>query len=134
MGRFPEKLVEKLAQRIENNSLRKLTKSNSRIDFSSNDYLGFAHSEIIFDKAHHYLLDSNLKLNGATGSRLLSGNHALYAETERYIAQFHKSESALIFNSGYDANLGFFSLFPAWPKLVKLFILFFQALMRVFNR
>src|SRR5690606_21065317 len=46
--------------------------------------------------------------NGATGSRLLSGNFELYDEAERYLASFHQAESALIFNSGYDANLGFF--------------------------
>jgi 8-amino-7-oxononanoate synthase len=36
----------------------------------------------------------------------------LYTETEKYIAQFHQAESALIFNSGYDANVGFFSAVP----------------------
>ena len=50
--------------------------------------------------------------NGATGSRLLTGNHSLYTETETSIAQFHHSDSALLFNSGYDANLGFFSAVP----------------------
>ncbi|MFZ4679504.1 MAG: aminotransferase class I/II-fold pyridoxal phosphate-dependent enzyme, partial [Flavobacterium sp.] len=52
------------------------------------------------------------KVNGATGSRLLSGNHELYQETEQFIAEFHRAESALIFNSGYDANIGFFSAVP----------------------
>ena len=50
--------------------------------------------------------------NGATGSRLLSGNHSIYKAIEEQIAHFHQSQSALIFNSGYDANLGFFSAVP----------------------
>jgi 8-amino-7-oxononanoate synthase len=58
------------------------------------------------------LLDKNIKVNGATGSRLLSGNHIVYEETEAFIAEFHRAESALIFNSGYDANVGFFSSVP----------------------
>ena len=56
--------------------------------------------------------DKNIKVNGATGSRLLSGNHDLYTQAEDLIAQFHESQSALIFNSGYDANVGFFSSVP----------------------
>ena len=58
------------------------------------------------------LLDKDIKVNGATGSRLLSGNHALYSETEDFISQFHQAETALIFNSGYDANIGFFGAVP----------------------
>jgi 8-amino-7-oxononanoate synthase len=36
----------------------------------------------------------------------------LYQEAEKHIARFHQTESALIFNSGYDANVGFFSCIP----------------------
>ena len=111
--KLPLALQEKLNKRIATNALRQLTtQSISRIDFSSNDYLGFAQSETIFNQAHQYLLDNNIKSNGATGSRLISGNHSLYNDAENYIAQFHNSESALIFNSGYDANVGFFSAIP----------------------
>jgi 8-amino-7-oxononanoate synthase len=109
---LPKQLSEKLSKRNQNQALRKLTTQNNLIDFSSNDYLGFANSEVIFDKTHRYLLENNLKINGATGSRLLSGNHKVYDETEHYIANFHQSKAALIFNSGYDANVGFFSSVP----------------------
>ena len=44
--------------------------------------------------------------HGSTGSRLLAGNYPLIEETEKEIASFHKAETALIFNSGYDANFG----------------------------
>ena len=112
MGILPKSLLIKLEQRKQNNALRSLPLLNDLIDFSSNDYLGFAHSEFIFDKTHQFLLDRNIKINGATGSRLLSGNHHLYQESEGFIASFHQSEIALIFNSGYDANVGFFSSVP----------------------
>jgi len=109
---FPEKLTNKLQQRKENQSLRTLGKEIDLIDFSSNDYLGFAKSEVIFNKTHQYLTKNNIKQNGATGSRLLSGNHNLYNKVEKELSEFHNSEAALIFNSGYDANIGFFSSVP----------------------
>ncbi|MGJ8743881.1 aminotransferase class I/II-fold pyridoxal phosphate-dependent enzyme [Polaribacter sp.] len=89
-----------------------LKQPSTFIDFSSNDYLGFAKSEVIFDKTHQFLVDKKIKINGATGSRLLSGNHALYNKVETMLSQFHQSQTATIFNSGYDANLGFFSCVP----------------------
>jgi 8-amino-7-oxononanoate synthase len=110
--KLPKVLQHKLETRTVNHALRTLSEPNALIDFSSNDYLGFSKSETVFDATHQLLSDRNLKSNGATGSRLLSGNHVLYAETEAFIAQFHQSESALIFNSGYDANVGFFSSVP----------------------
>lgn len=112
MKLLPKSLQTKLEQREANKALRTLPVSKGLIDFASNDYLGFAHSETIFNATHQYLLDNNIKINGATGSRLLSGNHFLYQTTETFIANFHQSESALIFNSGYDANVGFFGSVP----------------------
>jgi 8-amino-7-oxononanoate synthase len=110
--KIPNALQQKLHFRKEANALRKLPMPTSGIDFSSNDYLGFAKNEQIFDATHQYLVDNTIKINGATGSRLISGNHNLYDITEKYIATFHQSEAALIFNSGYDANVGFFSAVP----------------------
>jgi 8-amino-7-oxononanoate synthase len=112
MKQFPKSLAQKLQQREANNALRKLPVATNLIDFASNDYIGFAHNEELFDKTHYYLLSNNIKINGATGSRLISGNHNLYQVTEDFIANFHQSETALIFNSGYDANVGFFSSVP----------------------
>ena len=112
MKEFPKALTSKLEQRTANNSLRKLSLPNTLIDFASNDYIGFAKSETIFNDTHSYLIENKIIQNGATGSRLLSGNHKIYEEAENYIAKFHQSESALIFNSGYDANVGFFCAVP----------------------
>lgn len=71
-----------------------------KLDFCSNDYLGFART----------VLGSSEQLPGATGSRLISGNSSLAEEVERLIAVFHKAEAALLFPSGYSANIG---LLPA---------------------
>jgi 8-amino-7-oxononanoate synthase len=118
MEKWPKSLEKKLKLREEQNALRKLPSSNSLIDFASNDYIGFAKNETIFHQTHEYLLDKNIKVNGATGSRLLSGNHIIYEEAEAFIAQFHKVESSLIFNSGYDANVGLFSSVPQRNDLI----------------
>jgi 8-amino-7-oxononanoate synthase len=105
-------------QRKNDNALRSLSSAKLPIDFSSNDYLGFAKSAAIFNAAHNLLLQRGIFQNGATGSRLISGNHELHAETESLIAKFHQSESALIFNSGYDANVGFFSSVPQRSDII----------------
>ncbi|MFH6993061.1 aminotransferase class I/II-fold pyridoxal phosphate-dependent enzyme [Flavobacterium sp. FlaQc-48] len=110
--KLPDNLIQKLENRKQNNSLRKLPVFNNLVDFSSNDYIGFSKSESIFKLTHAYLLENGIFENGATGSRLISGNHSLYQITEAFIAEFHDAESALIFNSGYDANVGFFSAVP----------------------
>lgn len=109
---LPKKLQKKLQEREENNSVRNLPSENDRVDFSSNDYLGLSQDENVFHRAHEYLIELELQQNGATGSRLISGNHSLYKQVENFLSDFHNSESALIFNSGYDANLGFFSSVP----------------------
>ena len=56
--------------------------------------------------------------NGSKGSWLLSGNHQLYPEVEELICKTYHSKSALIFNSGYNANLGFFSCVPQQDDLI----------------
>ena len=116
--KFPKNLAAKLEIRKQNNALRKLAAPNNLIDFSSNEYIGFSKNKAIFEETHQYLIDSNCLQNGATGSRLISGNHKVYQEAETYIANFHQSESALIFNSGYDANVGFFSSVPQKGDLI----------------
>ena len=110
--KFPQSLQNKLNIRKENNALRVLNPQSQLVDFASNDYLGFSKCESIFNKSHQVLVDKQIIQNGATGSRLLSGNHELFELTENFIANFHQAETALLFNSGYDANVGFFSTVP----------------------
>ena len=95
-----------MQQREAQNALRQLKLPDRKIDFCSNDYLGIVHNNLLNGK-----IDYNLK-TGSTGSRLLAGNYALIEEAEKQIAAFHKAEAALIFNSGYDANLGLLSSIP----------------------
>lgn len=112
MAYFPKKLTVKLEKRHQENALRILPSIGQLVDFSSNDYLGFAREKAISDTTFRYLSPSTAPCNGATGSRLLSGNYGLYEELERKLVQVHASEAALVFNSGYDANLGFFASVP----------------------
>ena len=98
---------EKLTERQKNNALRKLSERSFAIDFYSNDYIGFSTNPTITERVSQLI--SGTTPHGATGSRLLSGNSHLFTETERYIADFHNAEGALLYNSGYDANVGFFS-------------------------
>lgn len=109
---IPEKLKIKIDNRKEENALRSLGEPNKLVDFSSNDYLGFSKNETIFKNTYKYLNNYNISQNGATGSRLLSGNHELYTVVEKQLCEIYNSEAALIFNSGYNANLGFFSSVP----------------------
>jgi 8-amino-7-oxononanoate synthase len=108
-----EKFIkEKLDERQLNGTYRTLKPENSLIDFCSNDYLGFARSPVFKNWVEKEVDASDRVLNGSTGSRLLSGNLAYTETLEQEIADFHKSEAGLIFNSGYDANLGLFSALP----------------------
>lgn len=117
MEKLPKKLRQKLSERLMNDAVRSLSLVDGLVDFSSNDYLGFARNEQLSKAAADFLRIKPQK-NGSTGSRLLTGNHTLYAEFEDFLAAHHKSESALVFNSGYDANIGFFSSVPQRGDIV----------------
>lgn len=106
------KLQQKLAERAAQGNLRQLRNTTGLTDFCSNDYLGLARSETlrasIKAEEEQY---RHLPL-GATGSRLLAGNHPLFEELEETIALYHRGEAALLFNSGYAANVGLLSALP----------------------
>lgn len=99
----------KLAQRTQDGTIRKLTQNLPAADFCSNDYLGFARAEELKGHIDQTLSTLHSYRIGSGGSRLLSGNHWFTEETEQFIANFHNAESGLIFNSGYDANVGLLS-------------------------
>lgn len=101
---LPVSLVKKLNERASLDSLRRLRMSALPIDFCSNDYLGIARSNVL----RH---DSDLSY-GSTGSRLLAGNYPLAEKVEQELAIFHDAPAALLFNSGYDANIGLLSCVP----------------------
>lgn len=101
-------LFSSLQKRQEQNALRKLIVHSELIDFCSNDYLGFARSKKL-SKSISKACDKLSHSNGSGGSRLLAGNTSYAENLEIYIAKFHNTEAGLIYNSGYDANVGLFS-------------------------
>jgi len=112
MDRAQQFLLQKLAERSAENRLRTLTCSDIAVDFCSNDYLGLARSDVFRKHIEAEVSQIPSFKNGATGSRLLSGNHPYTEATEKVIARFHNTEAALLFNSGYDANVGLLSAVP----------------------
>jgi 8-amino-7-oxononanoate synthase len=104
-------LKRALEERKAANALRGLTLPGALVDFCSNDYLGFARSSRLRDLVEERFRRREDFL-GSTGSRLISGNSELAESLERRIAGFHGAETGLIFNSGYDANLGLISSVP----------------------
>src|SRR3954465_14561977 len=72
------------------------------LDRASNDYLGLArHPEVAEGAAEA----ARTWGGGSTGSRLVPGTTELHAELERELAAFCGAEAALVFSSGYAANL-----------------------------
>jgi 8-amino-7-oxononanoate synthase len=114
----PKRLSEKLTQRIQQNALRTLQVLSYEVDFFSNDYLGFAKNEEIASSVILLLNQQKQLTLGSTGSRLISGNSAFISQTEQFIATYHQAEAALIFNSGYDANVGLLSSVPQKGDLI----------------
>ena len=112
MIRADTAVLELLEKRRSAGLLRSLKKPENLLDFCSNDYLGLARSATLRQTIERAVADQSTLLNGATGSRLLAGNSALAEELETEIAAFHDAEAALIFNSGYDANVGLLASLP----------------------
>ena len=108
---LPSSLLKAIDQRKKEDAFRSLSLKNYIVDFYSNDYLGLAHNPQQREYAQA-LLSREPQHNGSTGSRLLSGNYPLIEQAEEQLAAFHQAPKGLIFNSGYDANVGIFSSIP----------------------
>ena len=85
------------------------------INFASNDYLGLA--------SHPALIQAAVEATrqygtGSTGSRLLSGHRKLHRELERAISSLKRTEDALVFSSGYLANIGTIAALVGKPDLI----------------
>jgi len=111
MSSINKYILRKVEDRKAEGNFRSLKLIQGKVDLTSNDYLGIAR-----DKAFQAIVEEEIRnnpaLSGSTGSRLLSGNSAYAESLERKLASFHKAESALIFNSGFDANYGLLSCLP----------------------
>lgn len=113
---FLTDFIEQRKQVNQQRHLRSLTSSdqaevhyNGRtlINFCSNNYLGLAHHPLLKQRSIDYIHQYG---TGATASRLVCGNFRFHEELETKIATLINYESALLFNSGYQANL---TLLPA---------------------
>jgi 8-amino-7-oxononanoate synthase len=84
-------------------TLRSRPAAGVEVDLASNDYLGLARHPDVIDAAVRAVRTWGA---GSTGSRLVTGNTELHEEFEHELAGFVGAESALVFSSGYTANLG----------------------------
>ncbi|HIK44229.1 MAG TPA: 8-amino-7-oxononanoate synthase [Leptolyngbyaceae cyanobacterium M65_K2018_010] len=85
------------------------------VNFASNDYLGLASDPRLAEAAIAAIRTYG---TGSTGSRLLSGHRELHQQLERAIAALKGSEDALVFSSGYLANLGTIAALVGTPDLI----------------
>lgn len=111
MGELEGKLTKALKSREERSILRRLpVGTGSLIDFCSNDYLSLASNSHL---RSHFLKEINKheKILGSGGSRLLI-DMPEHAVLETRLASFFNAPAALLFNSGFDANSGFFAAVP----------------------
>lgn len=104
MNPLEQLLAAKLKEREAAGNLRSLSIAEGQADFFSNDYLGLATTGLL----NNIIKDTYPEAGGtgSTGSRLLSGNNAEVEALEQTIAIHHGAEAALVYNSGYDANMG----------------------------
>jgi len=100
-------LDHKLNERRAQDAFRQLRLPEGKTDFCSNDYLGIVTNGLLELEAAQPAL-----AHGSGGSRLLAGNYPLIEATEATLAAFHQAEAGLLFNSGYDANIGVLSCVP----------------------
>ena len=84
-------------------SLRVRPPVGTELDLASNDYLGLSQHPAVLEGGVQALRTWGA---GAGGSRLVTGNTELHEELEAALAAFTGAESALVFSTGYTANIG----------------------------
>lgn len=106
---------EQLDSKIENHNLRTLREycpldavrvkrdDKEYLMMASNNYLGLTFDTRVIEGA---LKGAQQYGTGSGGSRLVSGTFPLFTELERSLAKFKNTEKALVFNTGYMANVG----------------------------
>lgn len=107
-----DQIFQKLQQREKAGSIRELFSGSQLIDFVSNDYLGLSRSKDLFERIKSYDYSQEMNLNGSAGSRLLAGNSTTAERLENKLKGVFKSKAALLFNSGYVANMALLSTVP----------------------
>lgn len=100
MEKFLEQRLDALR---EKGTFRELAGTVTGVDFWSNDYLGLARAQV------QARVQKSNRPKHQPGSRSISGDHDNYHALESRIAAYHGQAAALVFNSGYTANLGLLS-------------------------
>lgn len=94
-----------------------LDKGKKLIMLASNNYLDLANRREVIAAAN----EANKKYGvSITSSRILTGNPAIYEELQEKLADFLKTEDALVFSTGYAANLGAISALLGEPDIAFL--------------
>ncbi|MFC9929148.1 8-amino-7-oxononanoate synthase [Streptomyces sp. NPDC127190] len=96
-------------------TLRPRPAESPLLDLASNDYLGLAHHP---ETAEGAAAAARTWGGGSTGSRLVTGSTELHAELERELADFCGFEAALVFSSGYAANLAAVTALGPYGSLI----------------
>lgn len=104
-----QRMLGSLQHKTNKGNLRILAPPTGTVDFSSNDYIGFARNPSMRRTLLKGIEEASPLRIGAGGSRLSSGNSQLAMDLEDKIAAFHGTESCLLFGSGYIANSGLIS-------------------------
>jgi 8-amino-7-oxononanoate synthase len=116
------RLAAALRRRQLNGNLRSLDPPgydpSGLVDFSSNDYLALSKATKLSEAFQQALGKSQNAPYGPASSRLLDGNSHEHLKLEKRLATFFHGESALLFNSGFDANAGVFACLPAENDVV----------------
>ena len=76
------------------------------VNFSSNDYLGLSTDKFLVKEFCNKYIDSSEFCFSSASARLLSGTSEIYGTLETTVAKLFGKDSALIFNTGYQCNLG----------------------------
>lgn len=112
---FARHKLDQLASESLGRTLRTVAPNKGPLNFCSNDYLGLSQDPRLKDAAaaaaHEYGA-------GAGASRLVTGNHPLYDTLERKIAALKGTEAAIVFGSGYLANVGTIPVFAGEGDLI----------------
>ncbi len=101
-------LLRSRLEKAERTHTRRVLSPRTGLDFCSNDYLAFSEDEELRLRILEELKRPDLQL-GSTGSRLIRGNSEIFEEVEAELARFCGREAALIYASGYQANVGLLS-------------------------
>lgn len=108
MAELMERLEKEVAIRKASNTFRKLPKQSFTHDLLSNDYLGLSHKKN----------ETDFFITAGGSSRLIAGTSEYHLLLEEELAQKFDAEKALIFNSGYTANLGVLSCIASKNDLI----------------